>query len=67
VSDVQSRETTEIAVKRLPSGYYHLRGRGPCNWAQPPHWPCDGETLRSHAFPETSEAFLRACERLAGV
>ena len=30
----------DIKIKRLPSGYYHLRGTGPCNWAQPV--PCTG-------------------------
>ncbi|MGH2878982.1 MAG: hypothetical protein ACRDK4_05160 [Solirubrobacteraceae bacterium] len=58
----------EITVKRLESGYYQVRGRGPCNFAQPPRWPCDEETLRAHAFPEASEAFiqevLRMMERL---
>lgn len=49
-----------ITVTRLDSGYVHLRGRGPCNWAQPPHWPCDEATLRAHAFPQASEAFIRA-------
>jgi hypothetical protein len=46
--------------RRLSSGYWHLRSEGPCNWAQPPRWPCDEKTLREHAFPEASESFLRA-------
>ena len=50
-----------IAIRRLESGYWHLRGTGPCEWAQPPHWPCDEETLRQHVFPEASESFVRAC------
>lgn len=48
-----------ITVKRMESGYYHIRGRGPCNWAQPPHWPCSERVLRAHAFPEASEEFLK--------
>ena len=50
-----------ISVTRLSSGWWHLRGRGPCNFAQPLVWPCDEATLRAHAFPEAGEAFIRAC------
>ncbi len=49
-----------IRVKQLATGYWHVRGIGPCNWAQPPTWPCSEETLREHAFPEASEEFIRA-------
>lgn len=56
-----SESRHEITVQRLPSGYFHLRGQGPCNWAQPPSWPCDEDTLREHAFPEASEDFIRDC------
>jgi hypothetical protein len=55
----------ELKVTRLSSGYWHIRGQGPCNWAQPPHWPCDEEMLRSHAFSEASEEFIRAAVTLA--
>lgn len=48
-----------IEVKQLPSGWWHVRGRGPCNWSQPMHWPCDEETLRRCAHPEASEEFIR--------
>jgi hypothetical protein len=47
-------------ARRLSSGYWHLRSTGPCNWAQPPVWPCDEITLREHAFGEASESFLSA-------
>jgi hypothetical protein len=57
----------EIRVQRLSSGYYHVRGRGPCNWAQPPWWPCDEKTLRDHAFPGASEEFIRSAVRLARI
>lgn len=49
-----------ITVERLPSGYWHIRGVGPCNWAQPPLWPCSEAMLREHAFPEACEEFLMA-------
>jgi len=54
-----------ITVKRLESGYYHVRGDGPCNWAQPRCWPCSEDSLRASAFPEASEAFLRAAAERA--
>lgn len=49
-----------IEADRLENGYYHIRGEGPCNWAQPPEWPCSEEMLRAHAFPEACEEFIRA-------
>ena len=48
-----------IEVTRLSSGYWHIRGIGPCNWAQPPTWPCDETTFLAHAFPEASDEFIR--------
>ena len=51
--------STTINIRVLPSGYYHVRGRGPNNWAQPPQWPCSEEALREHAHPEASEKFIR--------
>jgi len=48
-----------ISVKKLSTGYYHIRGQGPCNWAQPPYWPCSEEVLRAHAFPEAAEYFIQ--------
>lgn len=47
-----------IHVRQLPSGYWHVRGHGPCNWAQPPTWPCSEEELRAHAFPEAGDRFF---------
>ena len=55
-----------ISVKRLESGWYHVRGRGPCEWAQPPTWPCSEETLREHAFPQASDEFIAEACRKAG-
>ena len=50
----------KITAKRLPSGYWHIRGEGPCNWAQPPAWPCSAQTLKDHAFQQASLEFLAA-------
>jgi hypothetical protein len=55
-----------MTIKQLPSGYWHIRGEGPCEWSQPPHWPCDEQTLREHAFPEASERFFSACMSMMG-
>ena len=49
-----------ITIRRLPSGYYHVRGNGPCEWAQPQAWPCSEAELWASAFPEASDAFIRA-------
>lgn len=46
--------------RRLESGYLHIRGYGPCNWAQPPAWPCEPEALATSIFPEAGEPFRRA-------
>ena len=54
-----------MLIRKLESGYWHLRGDGPCEWAQPPSWPCSEETLRAHAFPEASEKFIRECMAMA--
>ena len=48
-----------LTMRRLSSGYWHIRGIGPCNWSQPPVWPCDEATLREHAFPQASDEFIR--------
>jgi len=49
-----------LEIKQLPSGYWHIRGVGPCNWTQPPIWPCSEALIRRFAFPEASEQFLRS-------
>lgn len=54
-----------ITVKQLPSGYYHIRGVGPCNWAQPEFWPCAEYELRASAFPQASDDFIRAALKAA--
>ncbi len=54
-----------IAVHSLDSGYYHVRGVGPCNWAQVPFWPCDEACIRRHAFPEASEDFICSAYKAA--
>ena len=50
----------KITATPMESGYWHVRGEGPCNWAQPPNWPCSEEVLRASAFNEASEDFIRA-------
>lgn len=50
-----------MKIKKLPSGFWLLQGTGPCNWAQPPCWPCDEQTLRRHAFSEAGEEFIQEC------
>jgi hypothetical protein len=50
----------KVSVVRLSSGYFHVRGVGPCNWAQPAYWPCSEESLRKAAFPQACEEFIRS-------
>ena len=52
----------EIKIYQMLSGYWHIRGDGPCNWAQPPHWPCSIQEVRANAFPEACEQFFQAVE-----
>ena len=52
-----------LTIKKLTSGYWHIRGEGPCNWAQPPCWPCSDETLEASFFPEAGEEFRRDVQR----
>ena len=54
-----------ISVHQLSSGYWHVRGTGPHNWAQPRAWPCSTEELRQHAHPEASAGFFQAAHTLA--
>lgn len=49
-----------LRIKRLDSGYYHIRGQGPCNWAQPPTWPCSEQVLLAHTFGEAGNEFRAA-------
>ncbi len=56
-----------ISIKPLSSGYYQIRGDGPCNWTQPPYWPCAEHVIRESAFPQASEEFIRAILRILSV
>jgi hypothetical protein len=61
--DIATRTQPGITANRLESGYWVISGRGPCEWSQPPSWPCDEATLRAHAFPQASELFIRETMR----
>lgn len=50
-----------ITIYRLSSGYYHARGRGPCEWAQ---WPDDRLPEDGEFFPKASEDFRRTLRSL---
>lgn len=52
-----------LRVSRLLSGYWLIRGDGPCEWAQPRHWPCSDAELDAATFPEASPAFRAALRR----
>ena len=46
-------------LKQISTGWYHIRGIGPCNWVQTPEWPATEAVIREHAFPEASEEFIK--------
>ena len=48
-----------LKMSYLSSGYFHIRGQGPCQWVQVPRWPCDEATIRKGAFLEADEAFIQ--------
>jgi hypothetical protein len=50
---------SKLETTKLESGYWLISGHGPCEWAQPPTWPCDEATLRDYAGMEASEQFFR--------
>ncbi len=54
-----------ITTTRLPTGWWHIRGTGPCNWSQVPFWPCDQECIKRNAFPEASEEFIKSATTTA--
>jgi hypothetical protein len=49
----------KIEISRMSTGWWHIRGVGPCNWSQPPCWPCSEAVLRAHAFPQASDEFIK--------
>jgi hypothetical protein len=55
----------KIDIKLLEGGYWHVRGQGPCNWAQFEHWPVDESSARRVSFPEAGETFIRALVKQA--
>ena len=54
-----------LQVKLLSSGYYLIRGKGLCNWSQPPEWPTSEDKLREYAFSQASEEFIREATKEA--
>jgi hypothetical protein len=55
---------SDLRIRQLPSGYWHIRGVGVCNWAQPPAWPCDPDVLERHFFGEAGDRFRDEVRRL---
>jgi hypothetical protein len=57
----------KLDIRRLSSGWWHIRADGPCNWTQVPTWPCDEKTIRECSHPEAAEQFLRRVIRSAEI
>ena len=52
-----------VSVRQLESGYWYVRGRGPCNWAQLLRWPTDLKSAKTASFYETGLTFITALAR----
>ncbi len=52
-------DLSDLQIRQLSAGYWHIRGVGPCEWAQPPSWPCTDGELEAAFFPEASNDFRR--------
>ena len=52
----------KITIEKLPSGYYHIRGEGPCNWAQVENLPCSKDDLMAGNFQGGDEFINHALE-----
>lgn len=50
----------EITITKLSSGYYLIKGNGPCEWAQIEKWPCSENEFREGCFKEASEEFIKS-------
>ncbi len=59
--DEVDRQRKCLSVRRLSTGYWHLRGDGPLNWSQPSTWPCLEQELRDAACPGACDEFIQAC------
>ena len=57
----------KIIIKRLPSGYYHIRGEGPCNWAQVQTLPCSEEELIACSFQVSADFINSAMEAINAI
>lgn len=57
-------DNMEIIIKRISSGYFIIKGNGPCEWAQVEKWPCTENELRKGAFHEASEVFIKNALRM---
>lgn len=56
-----STESIPLRIKQLPSGYWHIRGNGPEEWAQPANWPCSERELRAACGLGASHKFIQQC------
>lgn len=55
--------TAELSIRRLETGFWLIRGRGPCNWAQVRRWPCTRFELEEGTFHEAGDRFRAQVER----
>lgn len=60
-----NRQRSCLKIRRLSTGYWHIRGYGPNNWTQPPEWPCDEGQIKLHADPNACDEFIWAVRQAA--
>lgn len=56
---------SELSIKRLSSGYFHVRGRGPCEWGQYETWPPTNSDINDGTFVLASDRFRAAVREAA--
>lgn len=54
----------ELIITQLSTGHVQIRGKGPCNWAQPAHFPCSDEDLEGSTFHEAGDEFRNSLRTL---
>ena len=58
VWEFNAQQPPELLAQPLTEPNWYITGVGPCNWAQPPTWPCaDEDVLSASIFPEAGFEF----------
>lgn len=59
------KKEISLRVVKLSSGFFRVRGNGPCEFGQYSSWPpLDERALLEETFPEASESFREAVRKM---